>query len=110
MSTNQEHDLHTPVALHTLVEYQSGSIVSRTLVKKPSGTVTLFAFAGGEGLSEHTAPYDALVELVDGKIEIEVGGETHLVSQGQVLLLPANVPHALRAQHPCKMMLTMMRS
>ena len=110
MSTNQEHDLHTPVDLQTLVEYQSGSIVSRTLVKKPSGTMTLFAFDAGEGLSEHTAPYEALVELVDGEMEIEVGGETHRVSKGEVLLLPANVPHALRAQRPCKMMLTMMRS
>lgn len=110
MSTNREHDLRTPVDLETLMAYQSGSIVSRTLIKKPAGTVTLFAFDAGEGLSEHTAPYDALVQLVEGEAEMDVAGQTHLLKKGQVLLLPANAPHALRAQCQCKMLLTMIRS
>lgn len=109
MSQSNPDDLRQPVDLADLVAYQSGSVVSRTLVKGPAGTVTLFAFDAGEGLSEHTAPYDALVHLLDGVADVTVGGASHSVSQGQVLLLPANIAHALKAVQPFKMLLTMIR-
>jgi len=93
-----------------LVDYQPGAVVSRTLVKKPVGTVTLFAFDAGQGLSEHTAPYDALLHVLDGVARITIGQATHVVAAGQVLLLPANVPHALHATERFKMMLVMIRA
>ena len=107
METNP---LLTATALAELVEYQSGSVVSRTIIKKPTGTVTLFAFAEGEGLSEHTAPFDALVTILDGTAQIMVGGEEHEVQAGEGLLLPADIPHALHASSRFKMMLVMIRS
>ena len=93
-----------------LVEYQAGSVVSRALVKKPAGTVTAFAFDAGEGLSEHTAPYDALVLGVDGEAEISIAGLAHRVSAGQLLALPAGQPHAVKALTPFKMLLVMIRA
>jgi quercetin dioxygenase-like cupin family protein len=110
MEADRNDDLCAPVNLETLIDYQPASVVSRTLIKQPSGTVTLFAFDAGEGLSEHSAPYDALVVLVAGEAEIQVAGETHMVQKGQTLLLPAHVPHAVRAQRQFKMLLTMIRS
>ena len=107
METNP---LLAPESLAELVEYQSGSVVSRTIIKKPTGTVTLFAFAEGEGLSEHTAPFDALVTILDGAAQITVGGKDHDVQTGEGLLLPADIPHALHASMPFKMMLVMIRS
>jgi quercetin dioxygenase-like cupin family protein len=107
METNP---LLAPASLAELVEYQSGSVVSRTIIKKPEGTVTLFAFAEAEGLSEHTTPFDALVTILDGTAEITVGGEMHEVREGEGLLLPADIPHALHASTPFKMMLVMLRS
>jgi quercetin dioxygenase-like cupin family protein len=98
-----------PERLVDLVQLQPGAVVSRTLVKKPAGTVTLFAFDAGEGLSEHTAPYEALAVLLDGEAEITVGGQLHRVAAGQVLALPANVPHALKAPRAFKLMLVMIR-
>lgn len=98
------------VVVADLVAYQPGAVVSRTLVKKSAGTVTLFAFDAGQALSEHTAPYDALVHAIDGSATITVGGTAHVVSAGQLLLLPANVPHSLRADTPLKMMLVMIRA
>jgi quercetin dioxygenase-like cupin family protein len=92
-----------------LVDYAAGSVVSRTLVKKKTGTVTLFAFDRGEGLSEHTAPFDALVIVLDGKAEITIAGEAHILAAGETILMPANRPHALRAGQPFKMMLVMIR-
>ena len=100
----------TPTTAAELVAYQEGAVVSRTLVKKPVGTVTAFAFDAGQGLSEHTAPYDALVQLLDGRATITIGGTAHDVAAGQVLLLPANVPHALHAPQRFKMILTMIRA
>lgn len=100
----------TPAALKDLVDYQQGSVVSNTLVKKERGTVTLFAFDEGEGLSEHTAPFDALVQVVDGDADITVGEETHSVSHGEVLLLPADIPHSVQARAKFKMLLTMIRA
>lgn len=93
-----------------MVAYQEGSVVSRMLLKRPSGTVTLFAFGAGEGLSEHTAPFDALVYVVDGAAEIEIAGRTYHVHAGETITLPANVPHALRAVEPFKMLLIMLRA
>jgi len=84
--------------------------VSRTLIDKKPGTVTLFAFDEGEGLSEHTAPFDALVYVYDGRASITISGETHEVEEGEVIIMPANEPHALRALTPFKMMLVMIRS
>ncbi len=103
------HPLATPQLLGGLLEYQSGAVVSRTLVKKPTGTLTLFAFDAGEGLSEHSTPHDAVVEVVDGTARITVGGVAHEVGAGQALLLPANVPHALHAVSRFKMLLVMIR-
>jgi len=93
-----------------LVAYQKQAIVSKTLVEKETGTVTLFAFDKDQSLSEHTAPFDALVQVIDGRAEIRIAGVSHLVNEGEMLLLPANRSHALKAMTPFKMMLTMIRS
>ncbi len=95
--------------LKDMVAYQQGSVVSRTLIKKDAGTVTLFAFDGGQGLSEHSAPYDALVNVIDGEASIFIGGERHQVKEGEMLVMPADVPHAVKAEMPFKMMLVMIR-
>jgi quercetin dioxygenase-like cupin family protein len=93
-----------------LLQYQDGSVVSRVLLKNKGGTVTLFAFDVGEGLSEHTAPFDALVMVTDGEVAIEIAGESFTVRQGETIILPANRPHALRAVTRFKMLLTMIRA
>jgi quercetin dioxygenase-like cupin family protein len=93
-----------------LVSYQEGSIVSREIVKKPTGTVTVFAFDEGQGLSEHTAPYDALVQVLEGEVEITIAGKLHRVQGGEMILMPAQQPHALKAMRRFKMILTMIRS
>lgn len=92
-----------------MVNYAEGGIVSRTLVENTGGTVTLFAVDAGQGLSEHTAPFDALVLVLDGEGEFTVGGKTHRVATGQALLMPADIPHAVKAEKPFKMLLTMLR-
>lgn len=96
--------------LNELAQYQADSIVSRTLVNKPSGTITLFAFTQGQSLSEHTAPYDALVQILDGRAEIKIADETFSVAQGETIILPANIPHAVNANENFKMLLTMIRA
>ena len=93
-----------------LTDYQAGSIVSRTIIDKKTGTVTLFAFDQGQGLSEHTAPFDALVCLLDGEAEITISGRPFRLKGGEMLIMPANEPHALKAVQRFKMMLTMIRS
>jgi quercetin dioxygenase-like cupin family protein len=93
-----------------LVSYQKASVVSRTIIDKGSGTVTLFAFDEGQGLSEHTAPFDALVHVLDGEAEVTIAGKSHKLSQGDVIIMPANEPHAVRAVRKFKMMLVMVRS
>lgn len=97
-------------ALADLVPYQEGSVVSRTVIKRPTGTVTLFAFDAGEGLSEHTAPFDALVQVFDGEAEVRIDGTPYTVAAGEMLVMPAGRPHALRALTRFKMMLVMVRS
>lgn len=92
------------------INYQDGSIVSREVVKKPTGTVTVFAFDAGQGLSEHTAPFDALVQVLEGQVEILISGQPHCLGGGEMILMPANQPHALKALTRFKMMLTMIRS
>lgn len=98
------------VELASLLEYQSGAIVSRTLIKQKTGTVTLFAIDRGEGLSEHTAPFDALVYGVEGEGEITISGRSSVLEPGKILLMPANEPHGILAVKPFKMLLVMIRS
>jgi quercetin dioxygenase-like cupin family protein len=98
------------VRLIGLVNYQEGSVVSRTIVKRATGTVTLFAFDEGQGLSEHTAAFDALALLLEGEAEITVSGKPMRVTPGEAVLMPANQPHALKALSRFKMLLTMIRS
>lgn len=102
-------ELEGATALAALVEYQPGAVVSRTIVKKKAGTVTAFAFDDGEGLTEHTAAYDALVLLIEGACEVTIAGTPHHVSVGQLLRLPANRPHALKALGRFKMLLVMIK-
>ncbi len=97
-------------ALLDLIDYQSGSVVSKTLIDKSAGTLTLFAFDKGQGLSEHTAPFDALVYVFDGTVEITISGKPLKVNQGEMVILPANKPHALRAEDRFKMMLVMIKA
>ena len=98
------------VELAGLVDYQEGSVVSREVLKKPTGTLTLFAFDAGQGLSEHTAPFDAVVSVLDGAAEVTISGRDHTVRAGEMIIMPANEPHALRARERFKMILTMIRS
>jgi len=93
-----------------LVDYQDNSVVSKELIKKDKGTVTLFAFDKGQGLSEHTAPFDALVYIFDGKAEITVSGAPRSVKEGEIIIMPANKPHSLKAIERFKMMLIMVRT
>ena len=90
-----------------LIAYQEGSVVSRMIVYKKSGTITLFAFDAGEGLSEHTAPYDAIATIIDGEAEITIEKEQFLLKEGQMIIMPANKPHALHSSQRFKMLLTM---
>lgn len=96
--------------LSGLIEYQDGSVVSKTLLTKTTGTVTVFAFDKGQGLSEHTAPFDAMVAVLDGQVEIKIAGNPHIVNKGEMIIMPANKPHALNALEKFKMMLIMIKS
>ena len=93
-----------------MISYQDNSVVSKTLVEKDTGTVTLFAFDEGQGLSEHTAPFDAMVHVLDGEVEIKISGVPYILSQGEMIIMPANDPHALKAIQKFKMMLIMIKS
>lgn len=101
---------HKVEKLVELVSYQEGAVVSRTILDKDAGAVTLFAFDAGEGLSEHTTPYDAMVTVLDGKAEIKIGGEPFLLREGDTIIMPADVPHALRAVERFKMLLVMIKA
>jgi quercetin dioxygenase-like cupin family protein len=100
----------TPIALASHVEYASGAIVSKTLLDKKAGTLTLFAFDAGQGLSEHTAPYDATVQILDGQAELVIGGQSVVTKAGEMVIMPANVPHEVRGPGRFKMLLIMIRS
>jgi quercetin dioxygenase-like cupin family protein len=95
--------------LEGYIEYAAGAVVSKTLIKKEIGNITLFAFDQGQGLSEHTAPFDAVVHILDGKAEITIGGDPQTVSAGEMLIMPANISHALQATEKFKMLLVMIR-
>jgi len=107
---SQEEILGRVHVITSLADYQDGSIVSRALLNKEGGSVTLFAFDQGQELSEHTTPHDALVLLIDGEAEIRIGGTPHRLKQGEVLLLPAGIPHAVKATARFRMLLAMLRS
>jgi quercetin dioxygenase-like cupin family protein len=113
--TNAEHQesenlLAQALDMAGLIAYQTGSVVSRTIINKKAGTVTLFAFDDGQALSEHTAPFDALVYILDGEAEITISGKEIRVKQGEMVIMPADKPHALKAVGPYKMLLIMIRS
>jgi len=99
-----------PENVKNLVNYQDGSVVSKTLIEKETGTITLFAFSKGQGLSEHTAPFDAMVHVIDGKAEITISGKSHIVESGQMIILPVDESHSLKAIESFKMLLIMIRS
>jgi quercetin dioxygenase-like cupin family protein len=100
----------TALTLSELVAYQDGSVVSKTLIDKKIGTLTMFSFGAGQGLSEHTAPFDAVVQVVDGEAEVIINGSAQTVTAGQMIIMPANIPHELKAVKPFKMLLTMIRA
>lgn len=93
-----------------IIEYQTDSVVSKTLINRPGGTVTLFSFDEGQGLSEHVAPFDAMVTILDGSAQITISGKEHHLNIGETIIMPAGEPHALKAGKPFKMMLTMIKS
>jgi quercetin dioxygenase-like cupin family protein len=99
-----------PFNIENLIDYQENSVVSREIIRKETGTVTIFAFDKEEGLSEHTAPFDAMVQVVDGTAEIIISGNKNVVKSGEMIIMPGNVPHALNAVERFKMVLTMIRS
>lgn len=98
------------LTMSDLVGYHDGSVVSKTLIDKKIGTVTLFSFDAGQGLSEHTAPFDAFVQVVDGEAEVVIDGEAQTVTAGQMIIMPANIPHELKAVQRFKMLLVMIRA
>lgn len=94
----------------SLINYQEGSVVSRTIADKPVGTVTVFAFDDGQGLSEHTAPYDAIVHIIDGEVDVTISGNVVRAKAGEIVIMPANQPHSLKAVGKFKMILIMIRA
>jgi quercetin dioxygenase-like cupin family protein len=104
------HNLYSKsVNLNSSIEYSNGSIVSKTIIEKPSGTITLFAFDKGQSLSKHSTPFDALVQVIDGKAEITIDEKEYILTKEEVILMPANIPHAVRAIDKFKMILTMIK-
>lgn len=95
--------------LEEMVEYSSGGVISKQVLKNPSGNITLFSFDKGQGLTEHTAPFDAVVQVLDGEAQITIGGNSNLVKKGETIIMPANVSHALQAVEQFKMLLTMVK-
>ena len=110
MSNKKQELKGQAVNLEGIIDYQEGSVVSRTIIDKKTGTVTLFAFDQNQGLSEHTAPYDALVYVLDGEVEVTISGKTVKLKRGEIAIMPAKQPHALSAITRFKMLLTMIKS
>jgi quercetin dioxygenase-like cupin family protein len=111
MGTKEPNSLKAQaINLVSLIDYQEGAVVSRTLIDKKVGTLTLFAFDKGQGLSEHTAPFDAFIYILDGEAEVVISGKAHRVGTGGMIIMPANEPHALKAPEKFKMMLVMIRA
>ena len=102
-------NLNKPNQIAGIIEYQKDAVVSKTIIKKEKGTITVFAFDKEQGLSEHTAPFDALVQVLDGKADVIIDGESNIVQTGEMIIMPANKPHALKAIEKFKMMLVMIR-
>jgi quercetin dioxygenase-like cupin family protein len=109
MSTN-EFEKSTVFSFNESIEYSGGGIVSKTVLKKQTGNISLFSFAKGEELSEHTAPFDAMIQVVDGRGEIIIGGKSFFLETGQSIIMPANITHAVKAAEKFKMVLTMIKS
>ena len=109
-AVRKDHIVAQAAPSSDLVSYQKGAIVSREIIRRRTGTVTLFAFDRGQGLSEHTAPYDALVHILDGEVEITIAGSPRTAKRDDIIILPAGKPHALQAKKRFKMLLTMIRS
>jgi quercetin dioxygenase-like cupin family protein len=107
---NYTEELSKPFGFGDIIEYSPNSVVSKTIIKKTTGTVTLFSFDKGEGLSEHKAPFDALVQIIEGEAEISLDGKVNSLKAGKAMILPADIPHALKANEKFKMLLTMIRS
>jgi len=109
MTTNATFAAQTVFDLSQQIEYSEGGIISKQILKNQAGNVTLFSFDKGQGLSEHTAPFDALVQIIDGKAKISIGGTPRIVGTGQIIIMPANILHALYAEEQFKMVLTMIK-
>ncbi len=110
INLNKADEKGIPLNAADYIAYQKDAVVSKTMINRPSGTVTFFSFDQGQGLSEHSAPFDALVSILDGEAEIKISGNSNLVKTGEMILMPANEPHALHAVKAFKMMLTMIKS
>ncbi len=102
--------MNIPKNVNTSIQYQEGSVVSKEVLQKPTGTITMFAFDKGQGLSEHKTPFDALVVVTDGAAEISISGKTHIVHAGDYIIMPAHAPHAVKAREQFKMILIMIKS
>jgi len=109
-ASSQNKITGTPLKALDLVAYQDGSVVSREILKKGAGTITVFAFDEGQGLSEHTAPFDAFVDILDGEAEITISEKPHRLKAGDIIIMPANKPHSLKALEKFKMLLVMLKS
>lgn len=109
MTKENTENIGMAIPMNQSIAYADGAIVSKTLFDKKAGTLTLFSFDIGQGLSEHTAPYDATVQVIDGEAAITIDGETQTVHAGELIIMPANIPHALRAEKRFKMLLIMIR-
>jgi quercetin dioxygenase-like cupin family protein len=109
MTKNDSTPKGTPFDLDSHIAYAIGAVVSKTLLKKDTGNITLFSFAAGQGLTEHTSPFDAVVHILDGTAQISIGGEAQTVKTGEMIIMPADVPHALHAEESFKMLLIMIR-
>lgn len=110
MIVMQENIKAQVINIADLIRYQDGAVVSREIIRKETGNITIFAFDQGEGLSEHTAPFDAVVQIIEGEAEIIISGNKNRLKAGEMIIMPANDPHALHAVKPFKMLLTMIRS
>ena len=110
MNTKSKPIRGVPLNLKKLLSYQKKAVISREIVKNPSGTITLFAFDQGEGLSEHTAPFDAIVLVLEGAVKIFINGTPHIVKENQMIIMPAHQPHSLKAIKPFKMLLTLIKA
>lgn len=106
---NNQNNFNEAFDLAASVQYAAGSVVSRTITKNDTGTITLFAFDKDQGLSEHSAPFDAMVNVIDGEAEVIIGGKSHFLKGGQSIVMPANIPHALKATAQFKMLLVMIK-